>query len=226
MGLYIILILFLGIAFSWLILNNPAHKSAAFLINAGPLILIAVGGLLTLFRRGMIGMPLIFIGLSWWRHNHANRPVAYSGGRKSTVRSTSLEMELDHDTGEIDGTVLTGRLKGVRLSSLNEEEILSLYKDFCSDADSVSLLESFLDRYHPSWHENFHHDSYREQNRASGFKSMSKEEAFQILGVEPNASQEEIHQAWRRLIKGVHPDHGGSAFLTAKINAARDVLLD
>lgn len=226
MGFYIILILFLGIAFFWLILNNPAHKSAAFLINAGPFILIAAGGLLTLFRRGMIGMPLIFIGLSWWRHNHANRPITHAGGRKSTVRSESLEMELDHDTGEIDGIVLTGRLKGARLSSLNEEEILSLYKDFYSDANSVPLLESYLDRYHPGWRDNVCHDSYREQNRTPGFKNMSKDEAFQILGVEPNASQEEIHQAWRRLIKGVHPDHGGSAFLTAKINAARDVLLD
>jgi len=55
---------------------------------------------------------------------------------------------------------------------------------------------------------------------------MSRQEAYQILGVEPGASQQEIHQAWRRLIKAVHPDHGGSAFLTAKINTAKDVLLD
>jgi curved DNA-binding protein CbpA len=55
---------------------------------------------------------------------------------------------------------------------------------------------------------------------------MTRQEAYQILGLEPGASQEEIHQAWRRLIKAVHPDHGGSAFLTTKINAAKDVLLD
>jgi len=226
MGFYIILMLFVGLGLFWLILNNPAHKSASFLISAGPLILIAVGGLLTLFRRGMIGMPLIFIGLSWWRRSHATRPVTYSGGRKSTVRSESLEMELDHDTGEIEGTVLTGRMKGARLSSLNEEEVLLLYKEFCSDADSAALLESFLDRYHPNWRENVDPDSFRKQDSASGFKGMSREEACQILGVDPSASQQEIHQAWRRLIKGVHPDHGGSAFLTAKINAAKDVLLD
>lgn len=226
MGFYIILMLFAGIGLFWLILNNPARKSAAFLVGAGPLILIAFGGLLTLFRRGMIGMPLIFIGLSWWRRNRATRPVTSSGERKSTVRSASLEMELDHDTGEIEGTVLTGRMKGARLSSLNEQEVLSLYQEFCSDADSVSLLESFLDRYHPNWRENVDHNSFGKQNSTSGFKGMSREEARQILGVEPGASQQEIHQAWRRLIKGVHPDHGGSAFLTAKINAARDALLD
>ena len=69
------------------------------------------------------------------------------------------------------------------------------------------------------------HDSFREQNDASGFDSMTKKEAYQILGLEPGASPEEIHQAWRRLVKAVHPDSGGSAFLTAKINAARDLLM-
>ena len=58
------------------------------------------------------------------------------------------------------------------------------------------------------------------------FDNMTRQEAYQILGLEPNVSQEEIHQAWRRLIKGVHPDSGGSAFLAAKINTARDILLD
>ncbi|MCP4340390.1 MAG: DnaJ domain-containing protein [Desulfobulbaceae bacterium] len=226
MGLYIILLLLLGGGLFWLILTSPAHKGAAFLTNAGPLILIAVGGLLTFSRRGVIGMPLIFIGLSWWRRNRSSRPTTYSGGRKSTVRSVNLEMELDHDTGEIDGRVLTGRMKGARLSSLNEEELLSLYQEICSDADSAALLVSFLDRYQPNWRESVDPDSFRKQDSGSGFEGMSRQEAFQILGVEPGASQQEILQAWRRLIKGVHPDHGGSAFLAAKINTAKDVLLD
>jgi hypothetical protein len=226
MGLYIILLLFMGIGLFWLILNSPAHKGAAFLTNAGPLILMAVGTLLTFSRRGVIGMPLIFIGLSWWRRNRSRRPATYSGGRKSTVRSVNLEMELDHDTGEIDGRVLAGRMKGARLSSLNEEELLSLYQEICSDADTAALLVSFLDRYHPNWRESVDPDSFKKRDSASGFEGMSRKEAYQILGLEPGASQQEIHQAWRRLIKGVHPDHGGSAFLTAKINAAKDVLLD
>ena len=226
MGLYIILLLFVGIGLFWLILTSPPHKSVAFLRTTGPLILMAVGGLLTFSRRGVIGMPLIFLGLSWWRRNRSTRPATYSGGRKSTVRSAYLEMELDHDTGEIDGRVLTGPMKGVSLSSLNEQELLSLYQEIYSDADSTALLESFLDRYHPNWRESVDPDSFRKQESASGFEGMSRQEAYQILGLEPGASQQEIHQAWRRLIKGVHPDHGGSAFLTAKINTAKDVLLD
>ncbi len=226
MVLYIILLLFVVIGFFWLILTHPAHKSAAFLTNAGPIILIATGGLLTLLQRGVIGMPLIVFGLSWWRRRHSRRPASHSGGQKSTVRSVDLEMELDHDTGEIDGTVLSGCMKGARLSSLNEEEVLSLYQEICSDADSATLLVSFLDRYHPNWRERVDPDFFGEQEGASGFDSMTRQEAYQILGVEPGASQQEIHEAWRRLMKGVHPDSGGSAFLATKINAARDVLLD
>ncbi len=226
MGLYIILLLFAGSCLFWLILTSPAHKSAALLATAGPLILMAVGGLLTFSRRGVIGVPLIFLGLSWWRRNRSTRPSTYSGGQKSTVRSVNLEMELDHDTGEIDGRVLTGRMEGARLSSLNEEELLSLYQEICSDADSIALLVSFLDRYHPNWGESVDPDSFSKRDSGSGFEGMSRQEACQILGVEPGASQKEIHQAWRRLIKAVHPDHGGSAFLTAKINTAKDVLLD
>jgi hypothetical protein len=226
MVFYIIVLLFVVIGLFWLILNTPAKQSAALLTSAGPFILIAVGGVLTLFRRGVIGVPLIIIGISWWRRNISRRSATYPGGRKSTVRSANLEMELDHDTGDMDGRVLTGPSEGVRLSSLDEGEVLSLYREFSADADSAALLESFLDRYHPDWREHVDPDSFRKQGDPFGVDVMTRQEAYQILGVEPGASQEEIHQAWRRLIKGVHPDSGGSAFLAAKINTARDILLD
>jgi len=169
---------------------------------------------------------MIVLGISWWRRSRSTRPATYSGGQKSTVRSASLEMELDHDTGEMEGRVLKGRMEGARLSSLNEEELLSLYREIYSDADSAALLVSFLDRYHPNWRERVDPDSFREKAGTSGFDGMTRQEAYQILGLEPGASQQEIHQAWRRLIKGVHPDSGGSAFLTTKINAAKDILTD
>jgi hypothetical protein len=226
MGFYFLLLLFVGLCLFWFVLNNPAPKSAAVLTQAGPVILMAVGALLTFFKRGMIGMPLLFLGLSWWRRNRSTRPIDYSGGQKTKVRSADLEMELDHDTGDIDGRVLTGRLQGTLLSSLSEEELLALYQEISSDGESVALLVSFLDRYHPNWRDSVDPDSYGKQETGSGFDNMSRQEAYQILGVEPGASQQEIYQAWRRLIKGVHPDHGGSAFLTAKINAAKDVLMD
>lgn len=209
----------------WL-MTMPAKQIVAVLSTAGPVLVIIAGGLLTLLRRGAIGIPLIIVGVSWWRRNRSKRPINSAEGQKSTVRSANLEMQLDHDTGEMDGTVLTGRLQGVRLSSLSKEELLSLSFDFRSDADSISLLESFLDRYYPDWRDCDDSDASRNRSDTSGFNNMTRQEAYQILGLEPNASQEEIHQAWRRLIKGVHPDSGGSDFLAAKINTAKDILLD
>ena len=220
----IILFLTLFVVF-WLILVNPAQKSAAILMRSGPIVLITVGGLLTVFRRSAIGVPMIIIGLSWWRRGRATRSVGASGGRKSTVRSAHLEMELDHDTGEMDGRVLTGRLEGVRLSSLGEDELVALYRETYADSDSSALLASYLDRYHPDWRERTADDFTGERQGGSGFEDMTRQQAYEILGLAPGASKQEIHQAWRRLIKGVHPDGGGSAFLTAKINAARDILM-
>jgi len=222
---FIILLFFLVIGLFLLILTIPPRQSAAYLVKAGPIFLMVVGGALTLLRRGVIGVPLMLLGLSWWRRNNAVRSATYSGGKKSTVRSANLKMELDHDTGEMDGMVLTGSKKGSRLSSLDQDEVLSLYREMYADTDSAALLESFLDRYHPDWRDHIDPDSFTGQDRTSGLDKMTKREAYQILGVEPDASPEEIHQAWRRLIKKVHPDSGGSAFLATKINTARDVLL-
>ena len=221
----VLFLLFAGICIFWMILNLPPKKIAALLMNSGPIFLMGVGGALTLFQRWVFGVPLMLVGLSWWRRTRGMRPPTYSDGRKSTVSSVYLKMELDHDTGEMEGWVLTGRMEGASLSSLSETEIISLYNEISDDADSVSLLESFLDRYHPEWREWQNRNSSSTSGGTSNFDSMTREEAFQILGLKPGASPEEIHQAWRRLVKAVHPDSGGSAFLTAKINAARDLLL-
>ena len=224
MAFYVFLLICLFFGLLYLLLTQPAQKSAAFLMNVGPFSRIIVGALLTFTRRGALGLPLIFIGVTWWRRTRAMSPISPAGGKTSTVRSTFLEMELDHDTGELDGRILSGTREGNRLSLLGEDELLSLHQEFSSDPDSLALLESFLERYHPGWRDRVKSEASDWSGSADPAR-MSREEAGEILGVSPDASREEIIEAWRRLIKRMHPDSGGSAFLAAKINAAKSVLL-
>ena len=209
----------------WLIMTLPPKKGAALIMNSGPIILIILGAALTILRRGAIGIPLLIIGVSWLRRRQPLRPMSPSGGQKSKVRSAHLEMELDHDTGEMDGIILTGSQEGRSLSSMNVHAIIDLCREFQSDGDTLTLLESYLNRYHPDWQEHTDTESFSDGSDTSANQPMSRQEACQILGVEADASPEEILHAYRNLIKKVHPDSGGSAFLAAKINAAKDVLL-
>lgn len=61
------------------------------------------------------------------------------------------------------------------------------------------------------------------QGSSSG--NMTKDEALEILELDKNASDDDIKKAYKKLIAKVHPDTGGSKYLTAKLNEARDVLL-
>jgi len=59
---------------------------------------------------------------------------------------------------------------------------------------------------------------------APGVK-MNKIQALEVLGLNEGATQKQIRDTYHRLIAGIHPDHGGSNYLAAQINQAKDVLL-
>ena len=69
-------------------------------------------------------------------------------------------------------------------------------------------------------------DRYTETpKRPSHVASMSREEAYEVLGLTPGASREQVMDAHKRLIQKMHPDRGGSNYLAAKLNQARETLL-
>jgi len=144
-------------------------------------------------------------------------------GQKSQVEARYVRMELDHDSGEIDGTVLLGAHQGKRLSQLTLAQVLELYQSAAGDdRDSAALLEAYLDRVHGDWREQSNTGSAQDFTPSA---KMSRAEALEILGVTESATREEIIQAHRRLMQKLHPDRGGSTYLAAKINQAKDVLI-
>jgi hypothetical protein len=155
-------------------------------------------------------------------------PIVLGGGTVSSdniskVQSRFLAMELDHDSGSVAGRVIDGQFARRDLMDLGEMETRALIAEIAGDADSVSLLESWLDANRAGWREYFEETASKESGSAA--PADADAEAYAVLGLKPGATAEEIKAAHRELMKGVHPDHGGSSYLAAKINEARDRLL-
>jgi hypothetical protein len=162
-------------------------------------------------------------GASWYGLQRYRQREPATGPRVSTVETDYLSMRLDHDSGVMSGTVRRGRFQGRQLSELAEDELIELWRSCrVEDADAANLLEVYLDRLKPEWR------AAAEGTQApprGGNDAMTREEAYAILGLKPGASDAEVREAHHRLMMGVHPDRGGSTYLAAKLNQAREVLL-
>ncbi|XOV88597.1 MAG: DnaJ domain-containing protein [Pseudomonadota bacterium] len=143
-------------------------------------------------------------------------------GQKSEIRTQFLAMELDHDTGRMDGLVLDGSMTGQRLSGLTLSDLTALLAEVAADGDSVNVLRAYLDRHHPDWDAGTANASPPPQDDST----LSVAQAYEILGLAEGATRAEVKSAHRRLMQKVHPDHGGSDYLAARINAAKAVLFD
>lgn len=145
-------------------------------------------------------------------------------GDTSDVETRFFFMSLDHDSGDMDGTVREGTYEGKLLSSLTTAQLVEILQ-VCQleDLDSARVLEAYLDRNRPDWHEHIGPSS--NSGPGAPTSSMDRAEALMVLGLEEGASVQDIKDAHRKLIAGMHPDHGGTDYLAAKINQAKDILL-
>ncbi len=191
--------------------------------------LLALGLAVFLGLRGELGIaiPIGVFGLGllgWVPFGPAgfSARTQKSSGQTSRVRSAYFEMELDHDSGVMRGRILAGRHQGAELERLDVETLAELLSEV--DEDSRALLVAYLDRRDPGWSEHAQTDAAAGR-RASSSGKMSEEEAYQILGLQAGASTDDIRRAHRTLMKKLHPDQGGSTFLAARINEAKETLL-
>jgi len=154
-----------------------------------------------------------------------NTGAGARAGGASRVESHYVRMELDHASGAIDGVILAGTFTGMRLSELSLAQAIGLWRECrVQDEDSARLIEAYLDREHGGdWRTRAGTESSGGGPSPGG--AMTRGEAYEILGLESGASDQEIITAHRRLMQKFHPDRGGSDYLAARINQAKDVLL-
>jgi hypothetical protein len=148
--------------------------------------------------------------------------------QSSTVDTPFIRMNLDHETGTMAGTVLQGSFAGMRFDELGRAELLALLRECrTQDEEGARLVEAYLDRNDPAWRDELHGHQGEQARSAPSTASadVTVDEAYAILGLARGADAEAIKAAHHRLMKQLHPDHGGTDYLATKINRARDVLL-
>ena len=187
--------------------------------------------LLTVRGGAEVALPLLMVLAPFlWRWLNPSLPSPSSApgaGGASEVTTRFLRMTLDHATGAMSGVVQTGRFAGRLLLDLSFPELLALWRECQIDPQSIAVLEAYLDRQgDPDWRERFRQaEAADATGTASRNRTMDRAEAYEVLGLSPDASQEQIQAAYRRLMQRLHPDHGGSAYLAARLNQARTILL-
>lgn len=223
----VLLVVFVAMARQF-VQANPAALAQSIRTYGG-IMLIILSAVFAFTGRMALAIPAFGFGVSLLGFAGLRNLSGYnpqkSSGQQSRVRSAMVEMELDHDTGGLSGTVLAGGFQGRRLDDLSEDELKSFWQEAHQDGQSLKLVEAYLDRRLAGWREHFEADAADRQGSAPSSGPMTDEEAYQILGLSPDAGDAEIRAAHRRLMMRVHPDQGGSSFLAAKINEAKDTLL-
>lgn len=214
---------------------KPAQVKTAAIWGVGILGVVLIAAFLASGRAAQAMWALLLVGPAIWRSvkaMQAARTFARGGsaspGQASDVETAFLAMGLDHDSGRMFGRVKAGRFAGRELADLDLPMLLDLLGELAAtDPEGVPLLEAWLDRAHPDWREAASHHAGAgapPPGRAPGGR-MTRAEALEVLGLAEGADEASIRAAHRRLMRAAHPDQGGSDWLAARLNEARDVLL-
>lgn len=229
LALVVLAVMALGLA--WLLRARPSALARVLRIVLVVLGGIGVGAMLIFGLRFLPGLLPELLGLAGIvitaliaraaRHRPSGGFSSPGHGQRTEVRTAFLQAWIDHGSGDVGGTILTGRFAGRTLDALSDAELVELRGECAADADSLRVLEAYLDRrLGPDWR-----NAQQQQPPRGPRTDMTHDEALAVLGLSEGATADEIRAAHRRLIQRMHPDVGGTADLAARINRAKDVLL-
>jgi hypothetical protein len=227
----LVILVAVGFSIAWFSRANPttvarrARVGLVFLaaLAVGAVLLLSVDFLPTLLPElfGLAGVVITGLIARALRHRPSGGFSTPGGGQRTETHTAHLQAWIDHGTGDVGGRVVRGAFAGRFLEHLSDADLLALRGECASDSDSLRILEAYLDRrLGPDWR-----DRSRPPPAGAG-PALGRAEALAILGLTEGATADEIRAAHRRLIQRVHPDVGGSADLAARINRAKDILLD
>lgn len=227
----LVLLVAVGLGVAWFLRANPTTVARRLRIGLVLLGALGVGGLLIFGVRflpsflpelfGLGGVVVTGLIARAFRHRPSGGFSTPGNGRRTETHTAYLQAWIDHATGDVGGRVVQGRFAGRFLDGLSELDLVELRTECASDPDSLKILDAYLERRMGS--------DWRDRAGASPKEtttSMGRAEALAVLGLAEGATAEEIRAAHRRLIQRVHPDVGGSADLAARINRAKDILLE
>ncbi|MCY3804053.1 MAG: DnaJ domain-containing protein [Gammaproteobacteria bacterium] len=178
------------------------------------------------FIRRVLGLISYLPMLKGLLHRFRDPPPDFSFNRQASMETRFLKVELDPASGKLCGEIKQGPHQGKKLEDLSQSELTTLLQEYSrQDPQSAQLLAAYLQRSgHTGWQDHYGQDNAR-RNRAGDRGTMSRQEAYAILGLNEGASENEVIEAHRRLIQKLHPDRGGNDYLSAKINQAKTRLL-
>ena len=205
----------------------PAERKRPFLWRSAFWAVLSISVILVVSGRmhwvGAGLAALIPLGKTFLAFGFRALPILRLLGRFKTspsqFKTKSLNVTINFSNSQMDGEVLIGDLAGKKLSELSDEQLESIatqLKDI--DRESYALLYAYRMRRGNAGQQN--EDGFN----AESFNGLSESEAYEVLGLDQTASKEEVIKAHKRLVQRLHPDRGGSDYLAAKINAAKDRL--
>ncbi len=226
---YIVSMLMFG-AVVWWFAVGPGRKTGEQLSPLTRKLFGAVAGGagIMLALRGRYDFAIVLISLSAWLLGFKLPAMIDPIGRarRSEIRTLALLVSIDLGNGDLDAKILAGSFANSNLSKLNPEQLVVFAREMALiDPQGLNLVAQDLDRRAPGWRQYVKFDPAAGQGTAASVSEMREQEAYEILGLEPGATEEAIRTAHRALITRFHPDRGGSTYLAAMVNRAKDIAM-